>query len=61
MFYTFILSTFILNAKIGFNINLLAAEGIGIFVSVLTVILLFFNMRKDELKLLANDENSTNV
>lgn len=61
MFYTFILSTFILNAKIGFNINLLAAEGIGVFVSVLTVILLFFNMRKDELKLLANDANSTNT
>lgn len=58
VFYTFILSTFILNAKIGFNINLLAAEGIGIFVSVLTVILLFFNMKKDELKMLAENESS---
>lgn len=58
MFYTFILSTFILNAKIGFNINLYVAEGIGVILSVLTVIILFFNMKKDELKLIADSEKS---
>lgn len=57
IFYIFILSTFILNAKIGFNINLITAEIIGIIVSVLSIIILFFNMKKDKLKMLAENEN----
>lgn len=61
VFYVFILSTFILNAKIGFNINLHYAEIIGILISVATVFLLFFNMKKDDLKLLAENENSDKV
>ena len=61
VFYVFILSTFILNAKIGFNINLHYAETIGILISVATVFLLFFNMKKDDLKLLAENENSDKV
>ena len=61
VFYVFILSTFILNAKIGFNINLHYAEIIGILISVATVFLMFFNMKKDDLKLLAENENSDKV
>ena len=60
MFYTFILSTFILNANIGFRINLITAEIIGIIISVITVIALFYNMKKDKLKLLAEENKSNN-
>ena len=56
MFYTFILTTFILNAKIGFNINLATSEIIGIIVMIITVIVLFRNMQKDKLKLLAENK-----
>lgn len=56
MFYIFILSTFILNAKIGFNINLITAEIIGILISILSTVILFFNMKKDKLRLIAKED-----
>ena len=55
MFYTFILSTFILNAKIGFNINLGISEIIGVIVMIITVILLFKKMKKDKEELPENE------
>ncbi|MCR5261790.1 MAG: hypothetical protein K6C94_08130 [Candidatus Gastranaerophilales bacterium] len=48
MFYTFILTTFILNAKIGFNVNLGTSEIIGLIVMSIGVIFLFKKLKNDK-------------
>lgn len=50
LFYIFILCAFILNAKIGFNINLKISEIIALILSIISAVLFFVNMKKDEQK-----------
>ena len=47
LFYVFILSTFILNAKIGFNINLIIAQSVGTILAVLSAVLFIYKMKKE--------------
>lgn len=49
LFYVFVLSAFILNAKIGFNINLVLAQIIGIILALISAVLFFGEMKKDKL------------
>lgn len=44
LFYVFILSTFILNAKIGFNINLTISKIIALVISITVLVVFFINM-----------------
>ena len=44
LFYVFILSTFILNAKIGFNINLTISKIIALVISITVLVVFFIKM-----------------